>query len=205
MKIDIQKLSKSLDVPVVGTVAIKGHGVQKLKDEVLNIAQAKTIPMIKYSDELERYIQRVEGILKLFNVKSNTNSRFLALKLIEEDPEIFEQIKSKVSDAKRFSQLLNEVLSDIEQKHEDSSIFVGDEKFKFIKKILRDTVEGSGKKSETFTNTMDKIFTHRIWGLPILFGIMYAVYTKHCPKRHFSVFSSRWGNWWSGFSIGVCS
>jgi len=145
MKIDIQKLSKSLDVPVVGTVAIKGHGVQKLKDEVLNIAQAKTIPMIKYSDELERYIQRVEGILKLFNVKSNTNSRFLALKLIEEDPEIFEQIKSKVSDAKRFSQLLNEVLS---QKHEDSSIFVGDEKFKFIKKILRDTVEGSGKKRQ---------------------------------------------------------
>ena len=176
MKIDIQKLSKSLDVPVVGTVAIKGHGIQKLKDEVLNIAQAKTIPMIKYSDELERYIQRVEGILKLFNVKSNTNSRFLALKLIEEDPEIFEQIKSKVSDAKRFSQLLNEVLSDIEQKHEDSSVFVGDEKFKFIKKILRNTIEGSGKKSETFTNTMDKIFTHRIWGLPILFGIMYAVF-----------------------------
>ncbi|ACR79433.1 ferrous iron transport protein B [Kosmotoga olearia] len=176
MKIDIQKLSEVFGVPVVGTVAIKGHGIQKLKDEIFKASQSKSVSFIRYSDELEQYIKQIEEISRLFNIKSPFRTRFLALKLIEEDPEIFEQMRLSVNNARQFSRLLNEILSDIKQKHDDPSVFVGDEKFKFIKRTLKNIVEGSGTKSESLTNKMDNIFTHRIWGLPILFGIMYTVF-----------------------------
>lgn len=164
MKIDIQKLSEFFGVPVIGTVAIKGHGIQKLKDEIFKASQSKTLSSIKYSDELEQQISRVEKILSLFNIKSSFRSRFLALKLIEEDPEIFEQIKLSVNDSKQFTRLLNEILSDIKQKHDDPSVFVGDEKFKFIKKTLKNIVKGSGKN-------LSPSQTRRITFLLIVFGV----------------------------------
>jgi len=176
MKVDIQRLSEILGIPIVGTVAIKGHGIQKLKEEIFKASRSKSRSLTKYSDELEEYIERVEGTLKLFSEQFPFAMRFLALKLIEEDPEILEQIKPFIDDTKRFSRLLNEILSDIRQKHDDPSVFVGDEKFRFIQRALKNTVEGKATKSESLTNRMDKVFTHRILGLPILFGVMYAVF-----------------------------
>lgn len=176
MKVDIQRLSEILGIPIVGTVAIKGHGIQKLKEEIFKASRSKSGSSTKYSDELEEYIERVEGTLKLFGEQFPFAMRFLALKLIEEDPEILEQIKPFIDDTKRFSRLLNEILSDIRQKHDDPSVFVGDEKFRFIQRALKNTVEGKATKSESLTNRMDKVLTHRILGLPILFGVMYAVF-----------------------------
>lgn len=46
MKIDIQKLSEVFGVPVVGTVAIKGHGIQKLKDEIFKLRSQKAFHLL---------------------------------------------------------------------------------------------------------------------------------------------------------------
>jgi len=67
MKVDIQRLSEILGIPIVGTVAIKGHGIQKLKEEIFKASRSKSRSLTKYSDELEEYIERVEGTLKLFS------------------------------------------------------------------------------------------------------------------------------------------
>ncbi|MFN2343649.1 MAG: ferrous iron transport protein B [Desulfonatronovibrio sp.] len=89
--VDHQKLSSILDIPVVPTIGRKGKGKQELKDAIRRSAVETSVQdrLIVQYDRLEKYIETIVGLLEVSDsLKKHVSScRWLAIKLLEEDPE----------------------------------------------------------------------------------------------------------------------
>jgi Fe2+ transport system protein B len=95
-KINVDKLSEELGVPVISTVATKAKGLSELKDAILDAANhppAKA-PTITYDDKLEEVINYTVGLLKKDPELSKKYSlRWFAIKLLEKDDQVLEIAK----------------------------------------------------------------------------------------------------------------
>ena len=86
--IDLERLSEILGVPVVGTSARSGKGLEELVHEMSKMKESKgTSYKIVYPEVLERAIEIVEKRLQELNLEF-VNTRFLALQLIDDDSSI---------------------------------------------------------------------------------------------------------------------
>jgi ferrous iron transport protein B len=92
-KIDSESLSKELGVPVVETVATKREGIDKLKDTILEAAEKKIKIPVKYSENLESIISKVEQLVREEQTLSKYPSRWSAIKILENDDVIMDKIK----------------------------------------------------------------------------------------------------------------
>jgi ferrous iron transport protein B len=84
IKIDLQKLSRFLGIPVVGTVSNEGRGIEELKLAISNFAHAETEQKIDYGSDVELYLAEVENHLEPFE-KASVSKRVLALLLLQGD------------------------------------------------------------------------------------------------------------------------
>ena len=93
-KIHIDKLSKKLGCEVVEISALKGTGIMKAAEKAISAAQSKkkTIPVHEFAQDVEDAIKSVEN--KLTGTVAEAQKRFFAIKLIEKDDKIVEQMKS---------------------------------------------------------------------------------------------------------------
>jgi len=87
-KIDVRKLSAELGIPVVPTVAIKGEGIEELKNTIIQAARVTRKPVIKYNDRIEKYIEFLESKISENSDLLDYSPRFVAIKLLELDEEI---------------------------------------------------------------------------------------------------------------------
>ena len=97
IKIDVKKLEKLLDVPVVPTVATTGEGIDKLKEEISKaIEKRRSRATLRYGEEIEDFIEKVEEILKEDEeLIKKYPLRWLAIKILERDEEILKKLEGK--------------------------------------------------------------------------------------------------------------
>jgi len=105
LKIDHEKLSELLGVPVVPTVAVRGQGIKKLIQTAVDIAQGKMrgkSPKIVYGRDVEQAVQRLEEAITKHMPKTpfNLPARALAILLLEGDSEFIETIRRGESEVK---------------------------------------------------------------------------------------------------------
>ena len=87
LAIDAKKLEEILGVSVVTTVAIKGTGIDKLTEIIIDAIENKKLPnKIKYGQEIEQRLEKL--IAALGNVNTGYPLRWTAIKLIEKGAEI---------------------------------------------------------------------------------------------------------------------
>ena len=91
--IDYDKAEKILGVPVVPTVAVSGKGISEMLEKAIDVIQKKRkIRPLKpqYGKEIE---ERIEKLIKFLNKnKLKYPARWVAIKLLDEDKEIEEEI-----------------------------------------------------------------------------------------------------------------
>ena len=86
IKINAQKLSSILGIPVVETVGRKGRGVYDLFQQAHRVGGSNLTPnIIKFDNQTEEILNSYGELLKRRNVPSKWNYRFLSLKLMEKD------------------------------------------------------------------------------------------------------------------------
>ncbi|SMB81779.1 Ferrous iron transport protein B [Desulfonispora thiosulfatigenes DSM 11270] len=97
ININIPMLQDKLGVPVIPTVARDGFGLLELKDKIAQMVQGKAITnpqLVKYDEDIEEIINSlVPKMRSVYGEKENL--RWLALKLIDGDQEIFNKLASK--------------------------------------------------------------------------------------------------------------
>lgn len=102
IKVDIKGLEKELGIPVVGTTARKGEGLQELMDKVYEIAlglQTTSPRPLIYTPDVESKIKELTP--KLGDIlEDKLNPRWVALRLIEGDPTILDSIRNFLYDDK---------------------------------------------------------------------------------------------------------
>ncbi|MCD6450552.1 MAG: ferrous iron transport protein B [Thermotogaceae bacterium] len=176
-----EMLSSFLGVPVVRTVAIKKVGIEDLKKAIINFTMDdKSTHPIKFSEDLELHISKIQNILNKLELPTKVSSRWLAIKLLEQDPDIMKTIEENAKESlKELKQIVMGAISAIERKYnDDSSAVITQARYAIIHSIVRKVV----KKRKTLesristTDKLDKIFTNRIFGIPIFFLMMWAVF-----------------------------
>ncbi len=169
-KIHIDKLSKKLGCEVVEISALKGTGIMKAAEKAISAAQSKkkTVPVHEFAQDVEDAIKSVEN--KLTGTVAEAQKRFFAIKLIEKDDKIVEQMKS-VPDVSYEVKALEDKFDD------DTESIITNERYVYISSIIGQcyTKSSTGKKLTT-SDKIDRIVTNRWLALPIFAVVMWIVY-----------------------------
>ena len=170
-KIDVQKLSEELGVLIVETSALKEKGIKDAALKAVETAKnSKKEDKVKFSSEVEKAILEVEE--KLPKDISSNLFRWYAIKLIERDKVVLENIN--LSDAEKKS--VEEIISGLEKKFDDDSeSIITNERYNFITDIIKRCVKKSSEKL-TASDKIDKIVTNKWLGIPIFLVVMWAIY-----------------------------
>lgn len=193
IQIDLDELSLYLGVPVVGTAARSGKGLDELKDAVFDVATGERKVFgtkIKYNSNLEKAITKLENIIedsKLFDDKtfSYLSKRFLALRLIDCDKKLDNSIKEYFNFSliehktinKAFTEIHNE-LENIGMKQDDIRDIIVEGIVAKAREIYAHCTCLCDKCYSRRDRKLDKILTSKLTGIPImllLFGVIFYI------------------------------
>ena len=169
-QINIKALGEALGCEVVEISALKGTGVTKAAEKAVAVAQQKKAVnrVHAFSADVEDCISTVED--KLGSTVAEAQKRFFAIKLIERDSKISEQL-SVVPDVSAEISALEEKMDD------DTESIITNERYTYITSIIGKCVKkATGKEKLTTSDKIDKIVTNRFAALPIFALIMFVVY-----------------------------
>ena len=182
--IDIAKLQKILNTPVIATVASRGTGLTELMDKVIELKEGKNDRgILNYGKEIENCISQLSDELK--DVQLPYPDRWIAIKLIEKDNEIVKLIRELNSAIIEKTKLFETRLEEIHGH--DSSLVIADERSHLASQITREIVTMTPHKKMSVNDWLDIITTHRFSGYLVMMLIVGTMF--------FSVFS--FGNWLS--------
>lgn len=184
--LDFDMLGKMLGVPIL-PVSFCDNKFKEDQDKILktllnihhNAEPFVRHIRINYGFELERSIEKIETQLRESEeFICKVCPRYAAIRLLESDPVIMEQVKSlNVCNDKDCS--VGREIRRLENLHGANILdFINDARRAFVKGGLKETIQVLGAKSvQKKEEFLDNLFTHRIWGIPIfLFFIIITFY-----------------------------
>ena len=172
ISIDTKALEKELGCKVVKTSALKGTGIREVVKEAVTAAKKESIVSgeIKFSKDTEAAVSEMEGQLPSSVLEEQ--KRWYAIKLLERDAKVLEQLKLTASvqnQVEKIAAKLEERLDD------DTESIITNERYEAITYVVEKSVKKPKEKLST-SDKIDQIVTNRILGLPIFLGVMYVVY-----------------------------
>jgi ferrous iron transport protein B len=181
LRIDIVKLSETLGVKVVPTVAITGTGISELLATVVKETTKEKKPLpheIVYGKEIEEHIQAIETLIvsKLVPLTTVYPSKWIAIKLLEKDGDIMEKVAAR-PDGKDQLALVEEITSELETVHgETPPVIMASERYALSSKIAKDTVTVETSPRISLEQKLAAVTTHKVFGYLILAGVVAAVF-----------------------------
>ena len=132
---------------------------------------------INHGPELERSIEEVKkAISQNEDIRHKYSTRFLSIKLLENDKEIENFISTLPNGKEIIAIRSKETLRIRKVMNEDSEQAITDAKYGFITGALKETFTDNHLEKEQTTRVIDSIVTHRIWGYPIFFLFLYIMF-----------------------------
>lgn len=179
-KINITELEKELGVKILPTSAHKGEGIKQLLDTCVTVssvactaAESNNFFDTIYTGEFKAGVNHISELVKNVAKLNKCDSKWLALKLLEQDEKVVEKIKLGANDEKE----LRNYIDKLEEKYDnDVEGIVADQRYNYIAKIIRKTVTKVNRDKLTGSDKIDKIVTNRFLALPIFGVMMYIVY-----------------------------
>lgn len=183
IKIDAKKLSELLNVPVVFTIGNKNEGINNLLKEAVKLAKSSSeIPQerkVRYNRDVENSILQLQSLIELKTAeKLPYNSRWTAIKLLEDDEIVKKRIFEKAGD--EAEKILQEALSQrsyLRDRFDDEpEIIMTDERYGFIAGIIKEVHTTSIKERIDISRNIDLILTNRFIGFPIFFIFIWGMF-----------------------------
>ncbi|MDD6627024.1 MAG: ferrous iron transport protein B [Lachnospiraceae bacterium] len=166
-KISLEELSRSLGCEVVEISALKGTGVMEAANKAVALAGKKAQPIVhKFDSKVETAIAEVSAML---SGVPEEQKRFFAIKLLEKDDKIKEQMQ-QVPNVETQIRQLEDAFDD------DTESIITNERYVYISAIIKDCVSKNQKNTMTTSDKIDRIVTNRWLALPIFAVVMFIVY-----------------------------
>ena len=185
-KLNVDKLSSLLGMPMVPTSFKTGRGLEQLLSEVIHIFESREGHdeyyrhfHIKHDHEIEDGIANIQKYLKgneLLRMRYST--RWLAIKLLEMDKEV-DAILRELPDYDKIIEARDTAVRRIkEETGDDSETAIMDAKYGFIRGALHEAGYVVGVKEDTYktTHRLDALITNRWAGFPIFFALLWVMF-----------------------------
>ncbi len=183
VKIDAEKLSELLAVPVVFTIGNKNKGMKTLLEQAILLAESDSAApqkrKVKYSKDIEDAISKVEKIIGNHGAGAiSYNSRWTAIKLLENDKIVKQRILEKTGT------IGEKILKDIDNQRnflidrfdDDPEIVMTDERYGFIAGIIMEVLTATTKQRVDISRNIDLVLTNRFFGFPIFIFFIWAMF-----------------------------
>lgn len=162
--IDLVRLSERLGVKVVGLSARSRNGIEELKRAIL---QPLPIPSYEFIDIKKIAPEIIERVKTVVKVKSDFAAFQMANNLEDTTSDIRNKQSNKIADA------LNTLVIDKNKLQALESV----ERYKVINRIVEECItRKTAVQSKSFTQKLDGILTHRIWGYVIFLAILFLIF-----------------------------
>ncbi|UOQ54518.1 ferrous iron transport protein B [Hymenobacter cellulosivorans] len=163
VQIDIMALQQELGVPIIPMNARKGVGIAALKIVMSRQLGAPTVSFFEPSEDLLPMIRQIRYYFNLHN-------DYLALHYAHQ----FRQISFLTADEKAY---IAELVEKYDFKPTPRQAQETIDRYARINDILLNTVTVvRTEKNEPYSNKLDKILTHKVWGYLIFFGILFLMF-----------------------------
>ncbi len=176
-----KELGAMLGVPIVPTVASEGKGIKELLDTVIDVYELKHPDIrhihVKMSSEIEAGVDVMRKDLKEeTHVPLHFATRYIAIKLLEHDPEA-ERLIRGVPNYNKIIADRDRVSEEISNKTgEDVQTAIASNKYGFIQGALAETLEGNLAHEEKVTKIIDTLVTNKQFGFPLFFAAMFVTF-----------------------------
>lgn len=180
--LDYESLGGMLGVPMVPVVAKTHYGIEQLLDTVIAVFENEDRRVrhihINHGSVVEEGVQRLDDRLRADRdeLPKQFPPRYYAMKLLEGDKEVGQMLRH----AKKYESWI--ALRDAEARRietqlgEDVETAFANQKYGFISGALRETYTPGQNDRADITGAIDLLVTHRVWGFPIFFLIMWFMF-----------------------------
>lgn len=162
IEIDVEKLSSIYGVPFIPMTARKGIGSQELKNQI-----------IEYKPEERSHIYNVtsnsgEWLRESLKITQSNNAYASWLLSIQEDG------YSQIADDKREQIKLLLDRESVNKNKERSKEAI--KRYQFVNQSIKEAVKVNPDKDRSFTARIDRVLTHKVFGLLILFAVLAIIF-----------------------------
>lgn len=181
-KFDHEALGEMIGIPMVPVVAPTGRGIDELLSTIIALHEGRDSRErhihINYGSVIEEALEPLNNDLRANRTElpAHFPPRYYAIKLIEGDHDI-KQLLSSSQYYEEWQQRATEARTNIEEAlATDIETALAERKYGFVSGALKETYSASEVKRNTLSDRLDAIVTHRIWGYPIFFAIMWFMF-----------------------------
>lgn len=180
-KFDYGMLGRLIGIPLVPTVSRNGWGIDRLFDKVIDVYEDKD-PVarhvhINYGDPLEKAITAIKKEIKTkADVERSLSRRYLAVKLLERDPEIELFIKRLPASEEILKERDKQATLIENLLKEDPETALTNARYGFISGALKETFEENEIEQVNQTRLIDLFLTNKIFGFPFFILFMWIMF-----------------------------
>ena len=195
--VDVQKMSRTLGIPVVPISAAKGEGVSELVDQALSVARGHVLPKVTdfCADDsaVHRCIHAVVHLIADHADRMGVPARFCAAKLIEGGDDLADRLALDQNER----ELLEHCIVQMETETGlDRNAALADMRYTFIENVVDASVVKCHESREHARSVrLDRLLTGRFTAVPVFLGIMLLTFWLT-----FDVIGQRLSDW---LSVGV--
>lgn len=201
-QIHIKQLSEKLGCEVIEISALKGTGIKKAAEKAVALANDRKAapPVHTFDPQVEEVLNSIES--KLGSEVPAEQKRFFAIKMLEKDDKIQEQMKL-VPDVSDEIKKTEEIMDD------DTESIITNERYTYISSIIEQCFTRNRKETMTTSDKIDRVVTNRFLALPIFAAVMFVVY--YVSVSTIGTWATDWANdgvfgeGWSLFGLSVPS
>ncbi len=181
-KFDHEMLGEMIGVPLIPVVAPSARGIEELLDAVIAVYENRD-PRVRhihigYGSVIEEHLEALNRDMRKHREEliAHFPPRYYALKLIEGDKEVMTMIESSPHREQWIAMATRARVSIEESLGEDIETSLARQKYGFISGALKETYTAVKNDRNTLGDRLDAIVTHRIWGFPIFFALMWFMF-----------------------------
>ncbi|MCK5696024.1 MAG: ferrous iron transport protein B, partial [Desulfobacula sp.] len=190
IKINEKKLSQLLGLPVVFTIGNKNKGIDNLVEaaieEVSRFSEGKESRNIRYSQEIEGCISKVETGILQSEINIDGALRWNAIKVLEDDKIVkkkFQDLSNQISDqvSGQTSEMVFQISRACRKRiydlfEDDFEIVLTDDRYGVIAGIVKETVTNLAIKRIDMSRNIDLVLTDRFFGIPVFLFFIWAMF-----------------------------
>ncbi len=182
-RFDYSTLGKMMGIPIVPTVGTQGRGIKELFDTVIEVFHDQH-PFVRhihinYGKELEQSIVAVQSLIKKpdnYHLTDLISSRFLSIKLLENDKQSEERIEQLNNHQEIISTTRSEQERLIKGMNDEVETIIADARYAFIAGALKETLKPGRSKKWEHVNIIDTFLLNKVFAFPVFLGFMWLMF-----------------------------
>ena len=180
--LDYENLGRMLGVPMVPVEARNHRGIDTLLDTVIDVYENRDERVrhihINMGPVIEEGLRRLNGDMSDHRdeLPKAFPPRYYAMKMLEGDAEAEKSLRECRSYPEWAEIRDREARRITEALGEDVETAFANQKYGFIQGALKETFTPGRREEVTTTAMIDTFVTHKLWGFPIFFALMWLMF-----------------------------